>query len=173
MAIRAPSELIKNLEEIKNGNKSPKKDYTSCIFGYASKSAHNVVQLQNCQTCEDPLYRLVFLAPKKGHQWQYKKTYRMLVQLLSLFPGTFVWVEKQMTGGWTRNVIISFLSPLTVAAGRTGEGTAETLVAFVLQCTESFFSSLSCTFPHWDVLHVSSAVSYPVPDGYLIPDPTR
>ena len=114
-----------------------------------------------------------FWHQKKGHQWQYKKTYRMLVQLLSLFPGTFVWVEKQMTGGWTRNVIISFLSPLTVAAGRTGEGTAETLVAFVLQCTESFFSSLSCTFPHWDVLHVSSAVSYPVPDGYLIPDPTR
>ena len=85
-----------------------------------------------------------FWHQKKGHQWQYKKTYRMLVQLLSLFPGTFVWVEKQMTGGWTRNVIISFLSPLTVAAGRTG-GALQRLSS-PLSC-----NALSRSFLHWVV----------------------
>ena len=78
----------------------------------------------------------------------------MLGQLLSMFSGTFVWAEEQMTCSWTRNVIISFLSPLTVAAGRT-EGTAEDLLALsghALGCTAQlvYFTflcriSLQCT----------------------------
>ena len=52
-------------------------------------------------------------------------TYR--TQPLSLFPGTVVCSEKQMTVYWTRNVIISFLSPRCGSREDTGQGALQRL----------------------------------------------
>ena len=70
-------------------------------------------------------------------------TYR--TQPLSLFPGTVVCSEKQMTVYWTRNVIISFLSPRCGSREDTGH-------------CRGFF--LLCKAMHLALLHMLCAFLY-------------
>ena len=60
---------------------------------------------------------------------------RTLAKILSLFSGTFVCEEKQMTVGWRRNVIISFLSSSYRGSSEEDRGHCRGSPAFVLQCT--------------------------------------